>query len=68
MTKEKKGKPTAFRPLPENRERLDYAKTLGLELADVINEVLKLHLREYLINATKEKAKQIQKVLSSPVP
>lgn len=64
----KTGTPVIFRPTLKNRERLDYAKLLGLEMAQVINDVLDKHLRDYLTKEAKPKVEKLQEALSAPVP
>jgi hypothetical protein len=45
-----------FRPCPENHQRLADADTIGLNVSDLINEVLKDHLGE----ALKRKSEKLQ--------
>lgn len=54
-----------FRPWPTNQERLDFAdKTLGLNVSEVINEVLEQHLRKHL----ETKTRKLREALSVPIP
>ena len=54
-----------FRPWPENQERLEFAeKTLGLQVTDLINEVLQKHLKPTL----EAKTKKLREALSVPIP
>jgi len=53
-----------FRPTRENQERLELADKFGLNVTELINEVLDRHLK-----ATMEaKAKKIREALSVPIP
>ncbi len=58
----------SFKPWPENQERLDYAQRLGLEVSQVVNDVLKEHLRPYLEKVRKSKTRELREVLDAPVP
>lgn len=53
-----------FKPWDENKERLDYAESIGLNPADVINEAL----RRVGKKVVEEKAKALREALSVPVP
>jgi hypothetical protein len=58
-------KTRSFRPWDGNRKRLDYAEEkLGLNISEVVNEVLEQHLKTHL----ERKAKQLREALSVPVP
>ncbi|MCW5554464.1 MAG: hypothetical protein KIS67_20190 [Verrucomicrobiae bacterium] len=56
--------PRTFRPWPENQERLEFAEKVGLNVSEVINEVLQKHLKKDL----EAKTRQLREVLSAPVP
>jgi hypothetical protein len=43
---------------------LRYAESLGLSISEVVNEVLKDHLHDYL----KKKTTKLREALSAPVP
>jgi hypothetical protein len=53
-----------FRPTPENQERLELADKFGLNVSELINEVLDRHLKSTM----EVKAKKIREALSIPVP
>ena len=57
-----------FRPWPENQERLEYAQKLGLEVSQIVNELLKEHLRPYLTKMKQTKAKELRETLDAPIP
>lgn len=52
-----------FRPWPENQERLELADKYGLNVSELINEVLQRHLKTHL----EHKAKELREALSVPV-
>ena len=54
----------SFRPWAENQERLEFAEKIGLNVSEVINEVLKRHLKKDLETKTRE----LRETLSAPVP
>ena len=58
----------SFKPWPENQERLDYAQKLGLEVSQIVNELLKEHLRPYLTKVKQTKAKEMRETLDAPIP
>lgn len=58
----KKSTQRNFRPWPENQERLELAEKLGLNVSELINEVLKKNVSRHL----EEKAKQIRNALGTP--
>ena len=60
----KKAPPRAFRPWPENQERLELADRIGLNVSELINEVLKKHLPAEM----RTKADKIRQALSVPIP
>jgi hypothetical protein len=53
-----------FRAWPENEERLEFAEEIGLNVSEVINEVLQNHLKETL----EAKTKKMREQLAVPVP
>lgn len=53
-----------FRPWQENQERLAFAERVGLNVSEVINEVLKGNLKRHL----EAKLKQVREAASVPVP
>ncbi len=59
-------KPRAFRPWPENEERLEFADKLGLNVSELINEILKES------KALKEKLErrqaELRKFVAAPIP
>lgn len=63
-----KMKPSTFRAWPENQERLEYAQKLGLEVSQIVNELLKEHLRPYLTKVKATKAKELRETLDAPIP
>ncbi len=62
------GSPRGFRLWDANRKRLDYAKKLGLNASEVVNEVLSENLRPYLEKRREKQASELREVLSTPVP
>ena len=44
----------SFRPWPENHERLELADRIGLNVSELINEVLKENLKNHLERKTKK--------------
>ena len=52
---------TTFRAWPENKKRLELASNLGLNVSEIINEVLKDRFDEVL----KKKSKKIQAALDA---
>lgn len=55
----------AFRAWEVNQERLDFAdKKLGLNVSELINEVLEQHLKPHM----EKKTKQLREALSVPIP
>lgn len=60
--------PRSFRLTGENLERLAYAEKLGLSQATVVNTLLRLHLRDYLVKVRDEKIEVIREALDAPVP
>jgi len=60
----KKRRFRSFVPWPENQERLEFADNIGLNVSELINEVLEKSLK-----ATMEtKAKKLREALSVPIP
>lgn len=53
-----------FRAWPENQERLEFAKKLGINLGDVINRSLKLSAKKVIEDETKK----LREALSVPIP
>ena len=64
----KAAKPSTFRAWPENQERLEYAQKLGLEVSQIVNELLKEHLKPYLTKMKQTKAKELRETLDAPIP
>ena len=59
----KKTTQRTFRPTAENQERLELADRIGLNVSELINEVLEKHFNSHLEN----KARTIREALSQPV-
>jgi hypothetical protein len=57
-------KPRSFKPWPENRERLEFAEKVGLNVSEIINEILLDNLKPRL----EKKVKQIREAVAAPVP
>ena len=56
---------SGFRPWTQNQDRLVFAReTLGLNVSELINEVLDKHLKKHM----EEKAKKLREALSAPIP
>ena len=51
-----------FRPWPDNQKRLEFADQLGLNVSQLINEVLKDNLDQHM----KTKVEKLRKALSAP--
>jgi hypothetical protein len=60
----KKEKSRTFRPTPENQERLEFADRIGLNVSELINEVLETHFKTHM----ETKARTIREALSVPIP
>jgi hypothetical protein len=60
-SKMKKYKQQSFRPWPENQKRLELAGRIGLNVSEVINEILNEQFDETL----KRKGREIQKALET---
>jgi hypothetical protein len=56
-----KNRSTTFRPWPENQKRLELASRIGINVSELINEVLE----QKLDDALKRKSKQIQNELNA---
>jgi hypothetical protein len=59
---EKRATQRNFRPWPDVQERLEVAEDLGLNVSQLINEVLERYLSEHL----QAKAKRIRTTLEAP--
>lgn len=61
-----KAKPTprSFKAWPDNQARLQFAEQLDLNVSELINEVLQMHLRTHI----EQKTRKLREVLSAPVP
>ena len=56
---------SGFRPWTQNQDRLAFAKEkLGLNISELINEVLDKHLKIHM----EQKAKKLREALSVPIP
>jgi post-segregation antitoxin (ccd killing protein) len=60
----KKTVPRNFLPWPENEERLEFAKKIGLNVSEVINESLAKALKATIDT----KAKKVREALAAPCP
>lgn len=55
----------SFLPWDDNRKRLEFAhRMLGLNVSELINEVLSKHLKTHM----EAKSKEIREALSVPIP
>lgn len=54
----------SFKPWPENRERLEFAEKIGINVSELINELLKDHLKPRL----EKKVKAVREAVAAPVP
>jgi hypothetical protein len=59
-----RARPRGFSLWPENVERLEYAKQIGLSINAVVNEVLQEHLKDHV----DRKKLGLRKALSLPTP
>lgn len=58
----------SFRPWPENETRLAYAASIGLNASELINELLRDHLRARLETVRREQTAKLKTALAQPVP
>jgi hypothetical protein len=65
MRKGRRGKATGVYLSNENRKRLEYARTLGLNASQVVDELLLEHLKPYLEQL---REKRLHVTLNAPVP
>ncbi len=65
---EKTPGPVSCRPTTVARDRINYAKKLGLSESGYINDLIENFGRQYLEKVKKERAESIKKLLSDPVP
>lgn len=56
--------PRAFRAWPENQERLEFAEKIGINVSELINELLK----DYLKPRLEKKVKAVREAVAAPVP
>jgi hypothetical protein len=61
---QKKTNAWGFRAIPENQERLEFAEKIGVNVSELINEILKDTLKLRL----EKKAKAIREAVAAPVP
>lgn len=59
---EKRATQRNFRPWPEVQERLEVAEELGLNVSQLINEILESHLYNHL----KAKSRRIRETIDAP--
>lgn len=57
-------KPYSFRAWAENQERLEFAEKIGVNISELINEILRDNLKPRL----EKKTKQLREALTAPVP
>lgn len=61
----RQGQPTrTFVPWPENRERLEIASKLGLNVSELINEALEASAKKII----EAKTRKLREALSVPIP
>lgn len=58
----------SFRLWPENEDRLAYASSIGVNASELVNELLRDHLRERLESVRREQAAKLKAALAQPVP
>jgi len=75
MAKTKQGRSRGFRPRPDTERRLEYAETLGINISELVNDVLDKHLRDALIKHVQSQKDEIERrrnklreALNAPVP
>jgi hypothetical protein len=61
---EKTMRSRTFRAWPENQERLEFAERVGVNVSELINEILRDNLRPRL----ERKVKAIREAVAAPVP
>ena len=61
---DKKTVQRTFRAWPENQERLEFAEKIGLNVSEVVNEVLEKYLKPTL----EQKTKKLRETLAAPCP
>lgn len=64
----KKNSTRGFRPKGKTRERLEYAEKLGLNISELVNNILEDHLRDYLSKEIKDRQAALREALNAPVP
>ena len=47
---------------------MEYAQKLGLEVSQIVNELLREHLKPYLTKKKQTKAKELRETLDAPIP
>ena len=58
----------SFRLWPENETRLAYASSIGLNASELVNELLRDHLRARLEDVRREQSAKLKAALAQPVP
>lgn len=58
----------SFRLWPENESRLAYASSIGLNASELVNELLRDHLRDRLEAVRREQTAKLRAALAQPVP
>lgn len=61
---EKRSNAWGFRARPENQERLEFAEKIGINVSELINELLK----DYLKPRLEKKVKAVREAVAAPVP
>lgn len=61
---EKRSNAWSFRAKPENQERLEFAEKVGLNVSELINEILKDTLKPRL----EKKIKAVREAVAAPIP
>ncbi len=56
-----------FRPWIETAKRLEYAEKLGVNVSELVNQVLAHHLKPYVEDVAKQREREIRKTLAAGV-
>lgn len=65
---EKAGSSRGFRPRGKTAERLEYADRLGINVSELVNEVLDAHLKDALKRRIERQKETLEKALEAPIP
>lgn len=66
--KHKLGKPVTFRAWIETEERLECARKMGMNVPELINEILAKHLKDHMEGERDKLNGWLTEVLATPIP